>query len=137
LSADLRPGVAAVDGADAWGAGVAFFTAAFFAAGLAAAFFATGLAAALGAAFFAAGLAAAFFATGLAAALGAAFFTAGLAAAFGATFLAAGFAAAVGFFALVAMSTSISDFKDNYKLEHCKKNDPRKPDHSMDASSVR
>ncbi|MBK9028915.1 MAG: hypothetical protein IPN98_14340 [Propionivibrio sp.] len=57
----------------------------------------------------------------MAAALGAAFFTAGLAAAFGATFLAAGFAAAVGFFALVAMSTSISDFKDNYKLEHCKK----------------
>jgi hypothetical protein len=44
--------------------------------------------------------------------LGAAFFTTGLTAAFGAAFLATGFAAAAGFFALVAMSTSFSEFKE-------------------------
>ena len=56
-----------------------------------------------------------FFAAGFTGAFGAAtFFTAGLAAALGAAFLAAGFAAAAGFFALVAMSTSISDIKENF-----------------------
>ena len=70
---------------------------------------------------FATAFGAAFLAAGFAAAFGAAFFTAGLAAAFGATFLAAGFAATAGFFALVAMSTSFSDFKEKFKLEHCKK----------------
>jgi len=72
----------------------------------------------------------------LAAGLAATFFTTGLAAAFGAAFLAAGFAAAAGFFALVAMSTSISDFKENFKLENCKKRSAN-ADHSMDASKMR
>ncbi|MFZ4535120.1 hypothetical protein [Propionivibrio sp.] len=131
----MRPGVAAVDGAGAADAGnavAAFFPSGFWvtdflATGFATGFFATGLAAALttcfAAAFFTTGflattLATGFFATGLAAS----FFSAGLAAAaLGAAFLAAGFAVAAGFFALVAISTSISDFKEKFKLQHGKK----------------
>lgn len=106
LSADLKPGVAAVDGAAAagpWAAEGTFFAAGFLVTGLVAtlgaAFLSAGLVAALGAAFFdgalSAALEAAAFTAGLAAVLGAAFFTVGLAALDG-TFFTEGLTVTVG-----------------------------------------